>query len=97
MVKPFYPYDFYNDGTYMIRYSDEVYSFIGWTESSYNVVPARIMGISFPSFLRFARDKYNAILGGQSQKYLTMIFKDKKDCQDLCDILNERWREIVNQ
>ena len=27
MVKPFYPYDFYNDGTYMIRYSDEVYSF----------------------------------------------------------------------
>ena len=23
MAKPFYPCDFYNDGTYMIRYSDE--------------------------------------------------------------------------
>ena len=50
MAKPFYPCDFYNNGTYMIRYSDEVYASIGWTESSYNVVPARIMGLSFPSF-----------------------------------------------
>lgn len=96
MAKPFYPCDFYNDGAYMIRYSDEVYASIGWIESSYNVVPARIMGLSFPSFLRFARDRYNAVLGGQSQKYVTMTFKDKKDCQNLCDILNKRWREVMN-
>ena len=54
------------------------------------------MGLSFPSFLRFARDRYNAVLGGQSQKYVTMTFKDKKDCQNLCDILNKRWREVMN-
>lgn len=95
MNKAFYPLDFHNNNTYMIRYSDEVYAFVGKTGSSFNVLPARVMGLSFPSFLRFARDKYNATLGGQSKKYVTMTFENKKDCQELCDVLNKRWEAIT--
>ena len=96
MNKPFSPIDLFNDGLYSIKLSEEVYSFFGCTESSFNVVPSRIMGLSYPSFVRFARDNFNAILGGQSIKYITLKFKERKDCQALCDVLNKRWSELVN-
>lgn len=93
-MKGFYPCDMYNTGDYTIRYSEEIYSFFGWTKSSYIIVPARILGLSFASFLRFARDKFDGELNGKSGKYVTVSFKSKEKCNELCEILNKRWEKI---
>lgn len=96
MEKNFYPIDFCENGRYLIRFSEKVYKFFGKTESSYNVIPSRILGLSYPSFLRFVRDKFNAEIDNQSLKYPVAQFNSEKDCQEVCDILNERFLKIEN-
>lgn len=94
-MKAFYCCDMYNTGDYSVRFSEEIYSFFGWTTSSYVIVPARILGLSFAEYLRFARDKFDGILDGKSSKYVTVTFKDKSKCEELCKVLNKRWREMM--
>lgn len=94
MELPFYPADFYHDGTYMIGNSKDFYRTIGWADGEYKVVGARILGLSYPSYLRLARDKYNGTIGGVNQKYLTLTFKNYEDCNNFCNLLNQRWSEL---
>ena len=95
MKKYFYSCDLFDTGTYSVRLSDEIYEFFGRTDSSFNIVMARILGLSYASFLRFARDRYNGILDGGSRYYITVGFENKKDCDDLCKVLNNRWVELT--
>lgn len=58
---------------------------------SYNVIMARFIGLSYPDYLRYCRDKYNAILRGRAG-YTYCVYKNKKDCQAVCDELNRQWQ-----
>ena len=61
---------------------------------SWNVLPARILGISYPEYLRYARDKYNGTLYGKGQKYPIVKFDNQEDCRLLCKELLLRWARI---
>lgn len=57
---------------------------------SYNVVAARLFGMSYSDFLKYARDNYNAtITGNVGYSYLT--FNNSADCDKLVNELNRLW------
>ena len=57
---------------------------------SYNVFPARLLGLEYADYLRFARDKYNGKLYGKNHKYPTIRFNSRAECNSLCQFLNKR-------
>jgi hypothetical protein len=71
------------------------HDFIGNIPSgTYNAVAARLFGMTYPEFLRYAREKYNAtITGATGYSYLT--FKNSADCDRLVKELNRRWDEMI--
>lgn len=56
---------------------------------SFNVFAARVMGLSYASYLRMCRDVYGAILTGKNEKYPIAYFK-KENAEKLIKILNQR-------
>ena len=65
-------------------------------QGSYNVVAARLFGLSYPNFLRYARENYNAeIVGRDGYAYLT--FKNSADCDRLVKELNRRWDLVMKE
>ena len=83
------------DNNYQIGLSDKLYDEIKnkidtHTIKTYNILPARIYGLSYPDFLRYGRDKFNGLIIGKNSKYPYLIFKDKKDCNKICQELNKR-------
>lgn len=82
-----------NEGEYMVRLTDEMFSLMGCQSGSFNIVAARILGFSYPDYLRYVRDNYNAVLKGK-QGYSYAIYKDRKDCVAVVTLLNDTWRKI---
>ena len=65
-------------------------------KGSYNVIAARLFGLSYPNFLRFARYYYNGtIVGKQGYSYIT--FKNSSDCDRMVKELNSRWDEMLKE
>ena len=63
---------------------------------SYNVIMARLFGLTYPNFLRFARKYYNGtIIGKQGYSYIT--FKNSSDCDRLVKELNSRWDRLLKE
>lgn len=58
------------------------------TVGSYNVIMARILGISYANFLRMCRDSFEAIIIGKNTYYPVAYFKSKTACKSICDLLN---------
>lgn len=78
-----------------VRFHDHDY--IGGIKAgSYNVIQARLFGLSFPDYLRFVRDKYHATLVGKSG-YTYFIFTNSADCDALVKELNRRWELIKKE
>lgn len=65
----------------------------GIKTGSYNVIQARLFGLSFPDYLRFVRDKYHATLVGRAG-YTYFVFNNSADCDALVAELNKRWAKI---
>ena len=87
------------EGKYMIGYNDDLYNVL--VEKipledigSYNVLPARILGISYAEFLRYARDKYHGTIYGRAHKYPFVVFNSEEECNLLCKELLLRWCRI---
>lgn len=59
-------------------------------EGSWNVLPARVLGISYPDWLRFCRDEFHAIINGKNCLYIVPYFKDKAVALELTKLLNNR-------
>lgn len=85
---PYYP------GKYRIAMSlDEFYC--DYTEGSYNVIQARLFGLSYPQFLRMCRDCFGAEIIGKGSLYPVAYFKFSKQLVDLVDSLNARANMIL--
>lgn len=82
------------DKYYTISNSKEFYHTIGWADGEYKVVGARILGISYPSYLRMARDWFKAKIIDIDKKYFNLIFETYEDCEIFCKLLNDRWEEL---
>lgn len=63
---------------------------------SYNVVMARLFGLSFPNFLRYCREVYGADINGR-QGYSYLTFKDNEKCTRLVNELNRRWDLMLKE
>ena len=81
------------------RIAFTAHDFIGPREDgqgSYNVIAARLFGLSYPNFLRFARQYYNGTIIGKDG-YSYVIFKNSRDCDRIVKELNERWDEVTKE
>lgn len=77
------------DGYFQIVNTDE-FAIRG---GSYNVIQARLLGFTYPDYLRYCRAKHKGTLRGRTG-YSYVVFKDKKDCLDVCKLLNNEWKKV---
>ena len=76
-------------GKYMIRADLEKF-YLNYTEGSYNVIQARLMGLTYAQYLRMCRDCFGAEIIGKGSTYPVPYFKLSKELNDLIEQLNAR-------
>ena len=76
-------------GRYVIRPIHDNFH-LDHTEGSFNVICARLFGISYPQYLRMCRDCFGAEIIGKGSKYPIAYFKLSKELSDLIENLNAR-------
>lgn len=59
-------------------------------KASYWILGSRLLGLSYPNYLRYLRDKYGATLVGRNG-IPRFYFKEKKNCEKVIDELNKRF------
>lgn len=83
------------DNKFKIHLNEE--AFLGeHCYGSLNVVAARILGISYPNYLRYMRDNYAATIRGKNG-YPYLVFDTKEDCNEAIKFLNSYWRQFTKQ
>lgn len=87
----------YRNGYYLISGTDNFYEYFKWTDSSYSVYQARIMGLTYASYLRMARDKFGAELRGKGHKYVSFHFQERKEAERLARILDKRLNYLISR
>lgn len=94
---PFYVTDsMINNEHKQISIHADVYSFINTAVSgSYNILFARLYGLSYAEFLRMARDEFGATLHGKDGGYITMTFANPLDAKRLDFQLTKKWLDIT--
>lgn len=80
----------YDAGHYIVSGTDSFYNYFGYTDSSYNVYQARIMGLTYASYLRMVRDNFGAKLRGKGHKYPSAYFGEKDKAEKLAKALDDR-------
>jgi hypothetical protein len=60
--------------------------------SSYNVVAARLLGFTFPDYLRYCKSRGAELRGKQGYTYA--IWKNKTMAESLVKELNKIWGEV---
>ena len=76
-------------GKYMIR-ADLDALYLKSTNGSFNVIGARLMGLTYAQYLRMCRDVYGAEIIGKGSLYPYPIFKLSQGLIDLVEELNAR-------
>lgn len=76
-------------GKYTIR-ADLDKFYLSCTEGSYNVIGARLMGLTYAQYLRMCRDVYGAEIIGKGNKYPVAYFKLSNELNALIEQLNTR-------
>ena len=65
------------------------------TSGSFNVICARLMGLTYPQYLRMCRDCFGAEIIGKNSMYPVAYFKRSKELDILIDNLNARANMIL--
>lgn len=63
-------------------------------ESTYHILGARLLGLSYADYLLYCVKKYNATLGGRNG-YCYPMFKDITDCQRFCKVLDDEFKKFL--
>lgn len=83
---------------YMIYFDCPSAYFPKGTDGSYDVLIARLLGLSYPDYLRFARDRLGAELIGKNRKYVTVLFNiGNETVETFIKLLNLRMEYIINE
>lgn len=66
---------------------------------SYHVAPARVLGLDYPTYLRFLRDAFGdeVKLEGRNSLYVTPIWRKGKTMYTFIDLLNNKLNLAVTQ
>lgn len=84
----------YHPGKYTIRPDFDKF-FLNYTEGSFNIICARLMGLSYADYLRMCRDCFGAEIMGKNSKYPIAYFKRSKELDALIDNLNARANMVM--
>ena len=76
-------------GKYVIRADHEKFH-LDHTDGSFNVIAARLMGLTYPNYLRMCRDCFGAEIVGKGSMYPVAYFKLSQGLMNLIDNLNAR-------
>ena len=76
-------------GKYIIRPIHDNFH-LDSTEGSFNLICARLMGLSYADYLRMCRDCFGAEIIGKGSMYPVAYFKFSEKLKDLVDGLNAR-------
>ena len=76
-------------GKYMIR-ADLDKFYLKSTNGSFNIIGARLMGLTYAQYLRMCRDVYGAEIIGKGSLYPFPVFKLSQGLTDLIEELNAR-------
>lgn len=61
--------------------------------SSYNIVPARILGFSYTDYLKWCRAN-GAVLRG-NKGYTYPKWDKKNECEKICKIIEKEWNKVL--
>lgn len=67
------------------------------TKGSFNILAARIMNLSYASYLRMCRDLYGAEIIGKNHRYCVAYFESQRAAQPLIDELNKRTKILMKE
>ena len=77
---------------------ESIYEFINARISgSYNILYARLFGLTYPEFLKMVRDLYNATLYGRGNGYTIFTFENLYDAQKFSNECNNRWKQLIKK
>ena len=76
-------------GKYIIRVDLDKFH-LNYTEGSYNIICARLMGLTYAQYLRMCRDCFGAEIIGKGSMYPVAYFKFSEKLIDLVEGLNAR-------
>ena len=87
-----------NKENYFIRFNYEKLN-LKSTIGSFNIICARIMGLTYADYLRMCRDVYGAEINGKNTKYPIAVFKksELENLKILLKILNKRTKTIIER
>ena len=95
MIKYFYLEESpYHPGKYTIKINFDKLP-LKYTEGSYNVLCARLMGLTYSSYLRMCRDVFDAEILGKNSMYPVAYFQKTGTEKMLLDFLNKRVEIIM--
>ena len=63
--------------------------------SSYNVPSARLLGFTYPDYLRYCRSKGAMIRGKKG--YTIPVWTNKSDCDEICKMVEKEWKKLCNE
>ena len=66
-----------------------------YTEGSFAIIAARVLGISFPDYLRLCRDEFGGEIIGKNTMYPVVYFERTEDVRTLLKILNAQANLIL--
>lgn len=83
-------------GKYLIKLNIEE-KFLNKCNGSLHILQARLLHLSYPSYLRMCRDLYDGEIIGKNIKYPTVYFTDIKKVDKLIKELNNRLNLLLNE
>lgn len=75
---------------YFITMGDDVREYFRGVRT-YAIASARVLGLTYPEYLRFARDQYHGTIIGKTG-FPVVYFENKIDAINLQVLLNKYWR-----
>lgn len=82
------------DGRYIIKVNFDKYP-LQISGGSFSVIGARVMGLSYPSYLRMCRDIFGAEIEGKNSLYPVAYFKYGEGLHALIKHLNARMESLL--
>lgn len=61
-------------------------------KSSYHVLGARLLGLTYPNYLKFCSSKGATFRGKTGYTY--PVWKEEKNCKEVCTLLNREWNKV---
>lgn len=81
----------------VIRVNSDNLPFPNGIDGSFNLLPARLLNLSYADYLRYARDRLGAELVGKNKRYVNAYFEDTPELHALVRLLNKRMEYVMSE